>query len=325
VRHRETFDSLSILRAESARLLARTRHGLVSFDAAGNATFTDELVLRILGGAPRTLREVDASLPGLAGTGGERFLVRGDRVLKATLLPSRGRPGEGGRLHLLLEDRTAEARLLGEMAHRESLASLGEASASRAHEIRNSLTAVGTALDTLGRESRPDPAALRGLGEEVRRLGGALERSLSFASAIPLDRQSVDLGRLLRRVAGAAPPGPAVRVEVAGPAGVFADPDLLGRVVHNLLRNAAEAGAQEVRIAVRREEGEAVVTVANDGPPLPPPVLARLFEPFVTGRPGGTGLGLALCRKIVAAHGGRISGRNVAGGVEFEVRLPWTS
>ncbi len=325
-RHRELFDSLSILRRETAGLLARTRHGLVSFDAAGNVVFANALAAQILGERPRTLADVDAALPGLLEKGGDRYFRREGRVLRTTVLPTRSGLGGAPRHYLLVEDCTEEARLLRDMAQREALASLGEASATMAHEVRNALTAVGTTIDTLSRETAPDPESLRGLHAEVRRLNESMTKCLTLSRVLPLDRQGVDLDRLLRRVAETVPGAPNVRFQSAADGGrVYADPDLLGQVFHNLMRNAGEAGATEIRLAARREGEEAVVTVGNDGPPLGEDVLPRLFEPFVTTRKEGTGLGLALCRKIVTAHGGRIRGRNVEGGVEFEVRLPWTS
>ena len=325
-RNREMFDSLSILRKETAGLLARTRHGLVSFDVAGTAVFASALALRILGGRPRTLADVDAALPGLQGKGGVGCFRRDGRVIRATVLPARSVPGGPPRHFLLVEDCTEETRLLREMAQREAMASLGEASATMAHELRNALTAVDSTIDTLSREANPDPGALRALHAEVRRLNGSMTKYLALARVPRLDRQGVDLDRLLHRVAEMFAAGPGVRFPPAGAAlRVDADPDLLGQVFHNLLRNAGEAGAREIRLSTRREGDEAVVTVGNDGPPIGREILSRLFEPFVTTRREGTGLGLALCRRIVTAHGGRISGRNVEGGVEFEVRLPWTS
>jgi signal transduction histidine kinase len=325
-RHRELFDSLSILRSETAGLLDRTRHGLVSFDAAGNTVFANELAATLLGGRPGSVADLDPALPGLLEKGGHAFLRRGERILRATVQPAGPRLSGATRHYLLLEDCTQENRLLAEMAQRETLASLGEATATMAHEIRNALTAVGTTIETLSREPDPDPEALRGLNGQVRRLNETMAKCLSLARVLPLDRQDCDLHRILRRVAVTIPAGPELRFGPEdGPAKVYADPDLLGQVFHNLLKNAAEAGAPWIRMGVRREGGEAIVTVENAGPPLRADVLPRLFEPFVTGKPEGTGLGLSLCRKVVAAHGGRISGRNVEGGVEFEVRLPWTS
>jgi signal transduction histidine kinase len=326
LRNPDLFDSLSILRRETAGLLARTRHGVVAFDEAGAVVFSNGLAGRLLGEVPRSLADLDALIPGIRQRGGSRYLRRGDRVLRASLVPGSPRLGGAPRRHLLVEDCTEEARLLGELAQSESMAALGEVTAQMAHELRNALTAVGTTVETLSREPDPDSGALRGLDAEVRRLQGSLTGCLSLARVVSPDRQEVDLHRLLRRVSETIPAGGEVRLEPADPApAVYADPDLLGQVFHNLLRNAVEAGAHEIRLNTRREGGEAVVIVRNDGPPIPEGVAPRLFEPFVTGRASGTGLGLAICRKIVAAHGGRISGRNTPGGVEFEVRLPWTS
>jgi len=108
---------------------------------------------------------------------------------------------------------------------------------------------------------------------------------------------------------------------------VAGDAIQLQQVVVNLLKNACEAlssSPQPGRISVRTfaENGWVTLTVTDSGPGLPPGFEQRLFRPFVSGRPGGLGLGLAICATIVEAHGGRISAGNAAGGgAEFAVQL----
>jgi two-component system sensor histidine kinase HydH len=97
------------------------------------------------------------------------------------------------------------------------------------------------------------------------------------------------------------------------------------QVLENLLRNALDAAPPEapVEIVASTEPAGLVFTVRDRGPGIPPGDLERIFEPFVTGRVRGTGLGLAVARRIVDLHGGRISVRNRdGGGAEFRVVLP---
>jgi len=97
----------------------------------------------------------------------------------------------------------------------------------------------------------------------------------------------------------------------------------LYRVLANLLRNAAEAGARTVRIAACVEDERVAIRVEDDGPGLPDLVQASLFRPFVTSQRGGTGLGLAIARDLMRAHGGDIElvGTGPAGTV-FRLVLP---
>jgi len=105
---------------------------------------------------------------------------------------------------------------------------------------------------------------------------------------------------------------------------VTADRDQLFRVVNNLARNAAEAGASQMVIGARAAGGGIDITMADDGPGIPERALARLFRPFEGSvRAGGTGLGLPIARELMRNHGGDLSlVRSDEAGTEFLLRLP---
>jgi len=109
---------------------------------------------------------------------------------------------------------------------------------------------------------------------------------------------------------------------------VEADRVGIQQVVMNLLVNAVHAvasspaGPRLVRILARRHEDGLLVSIEDNGPGIPAEALPRLFEPFFTTRSSGLGMGLAICRRIVEAHGGRIWGENTANGARFSFTLP---
>ncbi|HEX9288158.1 MAG TPA: ATP-binding protein, partial [Anaeromyxobacteraceae bacterium] len=109
---------------------------------------------------------------------------------------------------------------------------------------------------------------------------------------------------------------------------VLADPDGLHQVLVNLLVNAVSAVAEGGRVGVRARPGgdggaQVALEVHDDGPGVPEALRERIFDPFFTTRPDGTGLGLAVCARIVAAHGGDIRvGQGPLGGACFTVQLP---
>jgi signal transduction histidine kinase len=152
--------------------------------------------------------------------------------------------------------------------------------------------------------------------------------------SIPLHRRPCDVASLAAAVADeseAANPGREIRRSGSGdPTGRW-DPDRIAQVLANLVSNALDYSPPDTAVDLAwREEGDAVaVEIANDGPPIPPDVLPRLFEPFRraerqrAGGKDGLGLGLFIARAIVAAHGGRIDARSAPGErTLFTVRLP---
>jgi signal transduction histidine kinase len=148
-----------------------------------------------------------------------------------------------------------------------------------------------------------------------------LEDFLSFARPGTARVQDFPLVPLLRRAAGdPALDGFDVRVHAAEPATLLrGDSQLLDRAIRNLLHNAVQAEREAgrsgpVEVTVQAQPEGVEVVVADRGPGIRPDIRERLFHPFVTGRPGGVGLGLSLAQRIVVLHGGRIRLEDRQGG-----------
>lgn len=220
----------------------------------------------------------------------------------------------------------------------EKLSAMGSLLAGVAHELNNPL-AILLAQATLLR----DGAATPELQRRAERIHAAAERSGRIVkSFLAMARQEAPRRAPVRLAAvvdaaveltayGARSAGIALTVE-HDPAlpPLQADRDLLGQVVANLLVNAQQAlqdrpEPRRVAVRTRREDGGAVIEVADNGPGVPPGLAARIFEPYFTTKPAGagTGIGLAICRNVVESHGGRVALETApGGGARFRVWLP---
>ncbi|HEY7513766.1 MAG TPA: ATP-binding protein, partial [Vicinamibacteria bacterium] len=219
-----------------------------------------------------------------------------------------------------------------ELRSKESLARLGEMAAVVAHEVRNPLAGIKGAIQVIGGRL-PSESPLRPVVAEIvgriDALAEVTEELLLFSRPRPPRFEAVELlpllleaGRLLRadhRFSG-------IRVEVEGkPVTVRGDPALLRQVFQNLLLNAAQAldGGGTVRVRAAPGNGSALVSVRDDGPGVPVSLRERVFDPFVTTRHRGTGLGLALVKRVVEAHAGEVVlSCPPDGGTVLTVRLP---
>lgn len=256
---------------------------------------------------------------------------------------------EFNRMALALQERDRELeRQRAELLRADRLATIGKVSAQITHEVRNPLSSIGLNAELLEEELEDRDIGegdelrevLHAIVEEVQRLKSITEEYLRYARMPTPDLQAVDLGNLLQQLTvfiakEAAEAGVEVDASRAlssdegGPGPIEADPDQLRQVVLNLARNAIEAlrGGPEPRRLWFELEGrgeQVVVRICDTGPGIDPAIVDRLFEPFVTSRSGGTGLGLALSEQIVTEHGGTIGAESSGEGAVFTITLPAT-
>ena len=325
---------LGVLTLEASgvdEIIARERQALIPFiSIAIGATLVSSILLSRLIARPvrRLARAADS--------------VRLSRA-RAIFLPDLARrDDELGDLTRSLEDMTH--------ALSERMDAIESFAADVAHEIRNPLTSLRSAVETLDLVS--DPAArerlLNILKQDIQRLD-RLVTDISNASRLDAELsrdtpRALDLERLIAETtalyqATAKPGDVAVRFlppDFPDPINVPAREGPLGQVFRNLIDNArsfSPAGG-EVRVILSRDRGKATVVVEDDGPGLPPENLETVFQRFYTSRPKGTafggnsGLGLSIARQIVEAQGGRIHAENREApdgrvtGARFVVRLP---
>jgi two-component system sensor histidine kinase HydH len=212
------------------------------------------------------------------------------------------------------------------LEHERRLASLGQMSAVLAHEIRNPLASLKGNAQLLARAlpegEKPRAKADRVVGEAIR-LETLTNDLLEFARTGAIQREPTDPAALLGEAAAAAGEG-RVALDAAGaPASWLLDRPRMRQVLVNLIDNAVQSGAAPVEARVAAEAGQLIFSVRDRGPGIPAEDLPRLFEPFFSRRTQGTGLGLAVSKRLVELHGGTIQARNLPdGGAEFSVSLP---
>lgn len=222
-----------------------------------------------------------------------------------------------------------------EMARKESLAKLGEMGAMLAHEIRNPLSGIkGFAQVIAKRPTEPrNEGFAQNIVTESIRLEHLVTDLLAYASGAPPDMSTVDLCPLIRQVASLLAPdlrdtGVEVLIQCPEALTVWGSGERLEQLLLNLARNALQAMPQGGNLAIGAAQagGLALVTVEDSGAGIAEENLSRIFEPFFTTKARGTGLGLALSRKIVEEHGGAIELRSVVDrGTTVTLRLPLTN
>jgi two-component system sensor histidine kinase PilS (NtrC family) len=215
----------------------------------------------------------------------------------------------------------------------ERLADLGRVSAGLAHELRNPIASMSGCVELLQGSPGLGPEEARLLGivlKEATRLNQLVTRFLAWSRPAALRLTPTDLALVAGEVADALQQDPAAaRVPLLRdlqPVVIEVDPDQLRQVLWNLLLNAVQAlgpAGGTIRVGCAPDGDGARLTVADDGPGIAVEDLERLFSPFFSRKPGGTGLGLATVHQVVAAHGGEVRVEPVEPhGARFVVRFP---
>ena len=240
--------------------------------------------------------------------------------------------------------RESERRLQelhAELLHVSRLSAMGQMAAMVAHELNQPLTAISNYMEAaatlLDRGGELPVARLRGAvsraGEQAVRAGQIIQQLRGFVSRGDSEKRIEAVSPLVREAAelallGTKQKGVSIRVEDnLEDAVILADKIQIQQVLLNLLRNAVEAVAElehrDVALVAETHDGMVRISVIDNGPGLPDDVKARLFQPFVSTKKTGMGMGLSICHNIVTAHDGRLwAEANPEGGTIFRLTLP---
>ena len=320
-------------RTERLRFLDNVHRELAvtAFLAVLAATLISYAVARTV---TRPLGAITATMREMAATGD---------LTKRIVLSPRGRWGdEDARLLASTFNAMTESivRFQREAAQRERLSSLGRLSTVVAHEIRNPLMIIKTALRSLKREPAPSPrvqGAVADIDEEITRLNHIVSEVLDFARPIKFSLEPVEVNALCQdAVRAATADAPAITVETdlhRDVPSIVTDGERLRLALVNILTNARHAvlarpaedrSAGRIRVMTRRTNaGRVAIDVEDTGIGIAPEDLARIFDPFFTTRKTGTGLGLAITRNIIEGLGGTITVTSRRGeGSRVRIDLP---
>ena len=257
------------------------------------------------------------------------------RRLGATVAPIELPPERGPRGALcLLTDITEVTELREQVALKNNLESLGEMSAGLAHEFKNAIATLQGYAQLLQSLDLNDKAQVPAgsLLNEVRNLSSMVTAFLNFARPQPLQLEEVSVPELINDCAAELEPvfeelKVKLVVESPEPLVVRADERMLRLALLNLIRNAAEAIAEEkservVSVRTAREGEAGLIEIRDTGDGIPLAHLQKIFIPFFTTKAKGHGVGLALSHRIITQHGGTLTASNAPeGGAVFTVRL----
>jgi len=244
-----------------------------------------------------------------------------------------------------LTERKAQTReaedLRARLTHVGRLGTLGEMVSGIAHEVNQPLTAISNYASACRRLVQAGAVdgdelaqALEKIGAQAERAGQVIRGLRALVRRRDEQREPLDLNRLIRDVVKLVEfevrqAGYRLELDLAEPLPeVAGDAVQIQQVVLNLIRNGLDAMLEQARGDTLRVEtlvdhGRVEIRVTDSGPGLPPQAQERLFEPFFTTKPHGIGLGLSICKSIVNAHRGELTGEAApAGGARFRVRLP---
>jgi PAS domain S-box-containing protein len=254
-----------------------------------------------------------------------------------TIVPFLDEHGRPYQYIAIRHDITDRKRAEAELREQAALTRLGEMAAVVAHELKNPLAGLRGALEILGRRMPPTTADRQIVGEMVARidaLNQMVQDLLVFARPTPPKIAPVAVGQIVRDTIALLGTDPDMREITFEEAGVdtalmiHADSELMKGVLLNLMINAAQAMGRRGRINVSIAEGQGgcEVSIADHGPGIPEEIRANVFDPFFTTKHRGTGLGLAVARRTVELHGGKLRFEcPPGGGTVMIVSLPLTT
>jgi len=353
------------LRLDTSDILANLSTGVITMTGEGRLAYVNGAAEALLDADLRSrvgepmLNELESIAPGMGAILGRairdgrsvtraraKATAKGGRVTLgvSTAILDRG-PAEAPSVTALFQDITDLERLEELNVRAERLEAVAGLSASLAHEIKNPLASIRSAVEQLsrGRVTGEDRASLERLVlTETDRLSRLLSEFLDYSGLKLTARREIDLHEVVRGCLVVVKQHPDThRVEIVseldgGRVPLIGDADLLHRALFNLVLNAAQSAGPggRVRVALSDERGESSprgtdiqhpirLTVSDNGHGIGPDERARIFDPFFTTKPAGSGLGLAVVHRAVEAHAGAIFVEEAPeGGAQFVIFLP---
>ena len=289
------------------------------------------------------VRRVGEAGSGVSDYGAELLLGRGEsHLVDVHVSPLDEQRGD---YLVVLHPCSVAQRLNRQLSHRGGARAVAGLGATLAHEVKNPLSGIRGAAQLLESSIPEDERPLiRLICDETDRICALVDRMEAFADGRPIERRPVNIYQVLERVRRVSESGfgrSVTVIERYDPSlpEVDGDHDQLVQVFLNLIKNAVEAVPPEdgeiristqythglsMRVANSRERVELpiLVEIQDNGPGVSEEMVPHLFEPFVSSKRSGSGLGLSLAAKIVGDHGGTIEFQNQARGALFRVRLP---
>ncbi|MEA3349650.1 MAG: PAS domain S-box protein, partial [Chloroflexota bacterium] len=238
------------------------------------------------------------------------------------------------RLEEMVEERTRELRdAQEELIRQERLAALGQIAGSMGHELRNPLGVIHNANYYLGMklaEADEDvKESIELIAEETQNASKIIADLLDFGRAQAADPALVNVSEVVNAVIGQNPPPDEVTLSVDVPDNlppIFVDELQIKHVLTNLITNAYQAMPEGGELSVESGQstaGSVMIEISDTGTGIPPENLEKIFEPLFTTKSRGIGLGLAICKKLIAANGGKIEVESTVGeGSTFHVYVP---
>lgn len=370
----ELAHELTQVRLQASEILGNIRSGIITIDPSGRLVYANAMASSLLGltldesrlgepvldelkvVSPALAEELERSVRlGIRTTRGEGRVVAAGRDFPIGLTTTCIDVNAGvvtPTATAIFNDISDQKRLETLRVRAERLEAVAALSASLAHEIKNPLASIRSAVEQLARMAAAgdDERTLSTLiVREADRLSRLLTEFLDFARVRATRIERVDLAEIARGAANLAASHPdrceGVRVAVSAPAEpllIEGDDDLLHRAVFNLALNAVQASpaAGEVRVEVAsmsagqipgglpssfdQENGVVSLRVIDQGSGIPMSIRDQMFDPFVTTKPGGTGLGLPVVHRAIEAHRGLVFVDSGSTGTRFTVLLPRT-
>lgn len=355
---RETFRELDVNRQNLAQLRALNQNvvesipsGLITTSTDGTVSFVNPAAAELLGITTRVTGSHISELRVFTADEwsrltermprrilrGEHLYHRGDeiRTLGYAVTPLNTLEGEAYGMTLIFQDLTEMKKLEEQLRMKDRMAAVGELSAGIAHEIRNPLAAIAGSVQVLRRSPELRPAEQRLMSiilKESDRLNKSISEFLRFVRPQERQPRRFDVAQSLRETLELLANSPELseahrlepRIEPESLV-LEGDPDQIRQVFWNIARNAVQAmpGGGLLRVTTSIDDGEYRISFIDHGRGMSEQDRRRLFQPFRTNLPSGTGLGMAISYRIVQEHGGRIDVSSIEGlGSTISIVLP---